>query len=953
MNQKNYFSGISLLTVFLLVFSNLFGQGDFCNSAVLIVQGVYNADGPSSGGGCHNCTPGGPGGIPAENADWYAFAPTSNGVISIGSCNGGADTRLWVYSGDCANLLQIASSDDACDIGNGEDWASEIENLPVFAGETYFFEWDDAWESTGFTFRLEFSDVTYDAAIELFAKEFFSIPDEQVVSYNSESFIEVFNNGSDRITGVEVNFKIFDLSQTASPFYEFTSPPEEIEAGSSDFLSIGIIPSLPPGDYRTEAVVTLNETDDRPLNNQSELTFNVSDITYVIDDDITVDGLGIDGPGTIWQGQNFKYYFDDQIVSVGMNILGGNAGDTLAIGVYETDPSSGRPTTPVHTSAPFVLETASPGWLQIALDSAIRVKADQTYFVGVFHNATGANLGLGYTDEIYLPNNCWISINGDPWANPESFDFQIAYQIRLQNGLSNHLVTFTVDISRETVSPEGVYLGYAIEGQALDSLRLEDAGNGLYSGSLVFPSLSKLQYLFMNGFPFISNAEQVPADCRAFYQTIPVRHFQVGFADVNLPKVCFGECSICPPPPCDDPDLLICDYFENYNPGNLDPQSDIWGVWDGIGGDGEVSNDRAFSGMQSMKILGTSNQGGTADVILDLGEYTDGRYSLEMRMYVPAGRQAYYNVQHDLNPHIWASDVYFEADGSGRIAVNSLDDFTFNYTQDDWVVVLQEFDLDRDSTWFWVDGNLAGSWKFSLGEDDNTDPVASLKWSGVIFYPANTNYLFYVDDVLFKKLPAAQVSATFKVDLSKFLNDGGVISGDGIKIERSDNPGNLLPMTDAGGGLWVYSGAVTVNQKLAYNFYNGDEKEPTDRLEDCGEADGSGGYQRVAQIGVSNFEADTVCFAYCLSCDKIIAVKEPGTLVGLNIFPNPTSGQITIRSKTHIEKVEVLDNLGRMIQTFIPDARDFSFDLSGAKGSRILKIVANDTIVYRKVMLSN
>ncbi|HMR44645.1 MAG TPA: T9SS type A sorting domain-containing protein, partial [Saprospiraceae bacterium] len=95
-------------------------------------------------------------------------------------------------------------------------------------------------------------------------------------------------------------------------------------------------------------------------------------------------------------------------------------------------------------------------------------------------------------------------------------------------------------------------------------------------------------------------------------------------------------------------------------------------------------------------------------------------------------------------------------------------------------------------------------------------------------------------------------------------------------------------------------------------------------------------------------ESETFLRPYNLKIESKNAAAED-----ILLFPNPTSGQITIRSKTNIERVEVLDNLGRTIQTFIPDARDFLFDLSGAKGSRILKIVTNDQIIFRKVMLSN
>ena len=34
----------------------------------------------------------------ATAAGWYAYTPTSNGILNINSGSGGSDTRLWIWS---------------------------------------------------------------------------------------------------------------------------------------------------------------------------------------------------------------------------------------------------------------------------------------------------------------------------------------------------------------------------------------------------------------------------------------------------------------------------------------------------------------------------------------------------------------------------------------------------------------------------------------------------------------------------------------------------------------------------------------------------------------------------------------------------------------------------------------------------------------------------------------
>lgn len=123
-----------------------------CDSALEIsTTGTYTAK-PSSGGGATSSQ--------ATNADWFKFTPSSNGTIDIASCNEGVDTRVWVYSGTCSNLVFEATSDDDCTSAGTNTYASEIIGLNVISGTDYFIEWDDRWSTATFDWMFTYTPTS-------------------------------------------------------------------------------------------------------------------------------------------------------------------------------------------------------------------------------------------------------------------------------------------------------------------------------------------------------------------------------------------------------------------------------------------------------------------------------------------------------------------------------------------------------------------------------------------------------------------------------------------------------------------------------------------------------------------------------------------------------------------------------------------------------------------------
>lgn len=123
--------------------------GAGCANAEVVTAGTYVTTGPDAVGGAaaNNCFGG------AADATWYEYTPTSNVVatVSSGIDPASTDTRLSIYDGSCGALNCVASNDDIDFFaGNYRSSAS----FAATAGTTYYIEWDDRWDGSGFEWEL-------------------------------------------------------------------------------------------------------------------------------------------------------------------------------------------------------------------------------------------------------------------------------------------------------------------------------------------------------------------------------------------------------------------------------------------------------------------------------------------------------------------------------------------------------------------------------------------------------------------------------------------------------------------------------------------------------------------------------------------------------------------------------------------------------------------------------
>ncbi|MGK0387427.1 MAG: hypothetical protein ACI94Y_000153 [Maribacter sp.] len=126
-----------------VVLPNLAGGGTHSETATVIID--------NSGGGIGDAGA-------TYDAAWFSYTPATDGLITVSSCLGGVDTRLYIHD-NCAGP-SIATNDDTCPFapdGTGSSYASELVDLAVTSGTTYYIEWDDRWAVGPFDWSITFT----------------------------------------------------------------------------------------------------------------------------------------------------------------------------------------------------------------------------------------------------------------------------------------------------------------------------------------------------------------------------------------------------------------------------------------------------------------------------------------------------------------------------------------------------------------------------------------------------------------------------------------------------------------------------------------------------------------------------------------------------------------------------------------------------------------------------
>ncbi len=178
-----------------------------------------------------------------------------------------------------------------------------------------------------------------------------------------------------------------------------------------------------------------------------------------------------------------------------------------------------------------------------------------------------------------------------------------------------------------------------------------------------------------------------------------------------------------------------------------------WGCGGGAGCAIISSAAYAHDGVQSGLIPGD----GTTDAVLDLGNKIFDIWALELYMYIPAGKEGYYNLQGEvpIGAGEWiVGNFYFNQDGAAP-GVGVIDDavgapVNFTYPEDQWFRIATNWNIENGislATWnMSVDNVIVIDYDTPFTKADGTPPTSL---GGIDYYSGNTNHEFYMDSFIY------------------------------------------------------------------------------------------------------------------------------------------------------------------------------------------------------------
>jgi len=261
---------------------------------------------------------------------------------------------------------------------------------------------------------------------------------------------------------------------------------------------------------------------------------------------------------------------------------------------------------------------------------------------------------------------------------------------------------------------------------------------------------------------------------------------------------------------------LLEEDFESYTVGDyIAASSSIWSTWtaggEGTSEDGQISDEQANSGTQSLKVFG-SVSGGPMDIYLPIGLET--AYEVSYNIYVPSGSSAYMNVQEQLQPGapgFWAFDMVFSGNGTIQFSIDQVDLAWGAYNSDEWTSVSLRMDPVNDRAEIYIGGVYLANVAF--------DGIIG----GVNFFgygDGTTAGLYYIDDVVVVETDDVinGVSEVSDLDVAFGPNP----ANDYINISSNVVDGIVRIMALNGQIVKeIYTSSLVSGQRIDFNLDNG------------------------------------------------------------------------------------------------------------------------------------
>jgi 1,4-alpha-glucan branching enzyme len=467
-------------------------------------------------------------------------------------------------------------------------------------------------------------------------------------------------------------------------------------------------------------------------------------------------------------------------------------------------------------------------------------------------------------------------------------------------------VTFRVNMSNETVSPNGVHIAGDFQLWNSAGTPMTDEGNGIWSYTAEFNEGSLLQYKFINGNAWGSD-ESVPGSCAVNGN----RTFTVGADDIVLDVVCFGSCLDCGV----EPEMVMVLFQVDMSNTTVSPNGvHVAGNFQGWNPNGTVMTElgggiyeisypvEANSTIQFRFINGSDWP--DSETVPSACGVDDGFGGFNRTLEVGSDNTVY-------------GPVCFSSCEACVPQVPVLVTFRVNMNNEnvspDGVFVVGDFnDWDPEATMMSefepgvyqavgvVNSGTTIQYKFLNGPDfagEETVPGDCGVDNG--FGGFNRSFTAGSDNEIIPVVcfsgcadctGSGNVSVTFVVDMSQ-----QTVSPEGVHIAGSFNgfSATASEMTQVSPGVYHFTTGIAPNTPVTYKFINGNDFAFVESVPfECGVDDGFGGFNRTFTTPANSVQLNEVCFGSCVDCTVNV---EEGSLTNPEVYPNPANNIIRIR----------------------------------------------------------
>ena len=480
-------------------------------------------------------------------------------------------------------------------------------------------------------------------------------------------------------------------------------------------------------------------------------------------------------------------------------------------------------------------------------------------------------------------------------------------------------VTFQVDMSNQSVSPQGVHIAGDFNGWSPSATLMTLIGNNVYSVTLSVNASTTYQYKFINGDTW-AGEETVPAACGVSngmggYN----REVVVGTSNMTVPVVCFSQCGPCQPTTVEltlqvdmsqqtvsPQGVHVVGSFNNWSTtetpmtliGNnvysatLTVNASTTYQYKFINGDtwaGEetvpeacgVSN--GMGGYNREVVVGTSNM--TVPVVC-FSQCGPCPGMINLTLQVDMGMQ---NVSPD-GVHVAGS---FNNWSTTATALNNSGGTVYTVT----------FAVVEDSVYEYVFIN-GDEWSEKEEVPEQCGVPNGTGGFNRQVIVSNTNQTVPVVCFGWCEACPPLVNVTFRVDMSL-----ETVSPDGVHLVgdfQGWDPG-ATPMMLSIDNIWEVSLLLYQGEAYQYKFINGNTWEGEEIVpEACGVPNGMGGFNRQVIVGSNPMILDAVCFSQCGLCPvshnvvfRVDMSEQTVSPLGVHIAGNfqewdPASTQMTL-----------------------------------------------------------